>query len=483
MRLEIATGSYESDSLPLSAQRCINWEPVIPQASALSDRALFDVRGIREKTLTGATISGFNRGSAVVDGVPYHINGQNLYSVSSAGVVTDHGEIVGTKRVSLATNGRYLVIVVPGSRSYVFDNTDSSLTQITDLDFQTSDTVTFKDGFFVFTASDGEQFFHSNLNQPLTFSALDFGTAEVRPDKIVGQIVNYNELYIAGEEVFELFRTIGGSGFVFQRVPGANIQKGLHAKHSLIEFNQSFVFLGGGVNELTSVWRAQSSASVDKISTSAIDSAIQEYTRDEIADAFAFTYAYGGNFFVAFTFTSTRIPSKTFVYDATTSALAGVPTWHERQSGVDDDKWRVTSIVSAYGELVVGDSIDGRIGVLDKAVYTEYGNPIYRSKTSRPFDSDRFPLFVSELKLTMESGTGSTSLDPQILMRYSDDGGRTYSNGFPRSYGKVGQYQKLPSWRRQGLVQRDRVLRFTTTEAAKSTILRLDATGTPGAQM
>ena len=444
---------------------------------------MFDVRGIREKTLTGATISGFNRGSAVVDGVPYHINGQNLYSVSSAGVVTDHGEIVGTKRVSLATNGRYLVIVVPGSRSYVFDNTDSSLTQITDLDFQTSDTVTFKDGFFVFTASDGEQFFHSNLNQPLTFSALDFGTAEVRPDKIVGQIVNYNELYIAGEEVFELFRTIGGSGFVFQRVPGANIQKGLHAKHSLIEFNQSFVFLGGGVNELTSVWRAQSSASVDKISTSAIDSAIQEYTRDEIADAFAFTYAYGGNFFVAFTFTSTRIPSKTFVYDATTSALAGVPTWHERQSGVDDDKWRVTSIVSAYGELVVGDSIDGRIGVLDKAVYTEYGNPIYRSKTSRPFDSDRFPLFVSELKLTMESGTGSTSLDPQILMRYSDDGGRTYSNGFPRSYGKVGQYQKLPSWRRQGLVQRDRVLRFTTTEAAKSTILRLDATGTPGAQM
>lgn len=418
-----------------------------------------------------------------MNGVPYHVNGQNLYSVSSTGVVTDHGEVVGTKRVSMANNGRYLVIVVPGSRSYVFDNTDSSLTRITDLDFQTADTVTFKDGFFIFTASDGNQFFHSNLNQPLVFSALDFGAAEVRPDKIVGQIVNYNELYIAGEEVFELFRTIGGSGFAFQRVPGANIQKGLRAKHSLIEFDQSFVFLGGAPNELTSVWRAQSSSNVQKISTSAIDSAIQEFTTEEISEAFAFTYAYGGNFFVAFTIASTRIPSKTFVYDATTSALSGVSTWHERQSGIDDDKWRVTSVLNAYGELVVGDSVDGRIGVLDKSVHTEYGNAIYREKTSMPFDSDRFPLFVSELKLTMESGTGTLTRDPQILMRFSDNGGRTYSNGFPRSYGKVGQYNKLPSWRRQGRIPRDRVLRFTTTEPVKSTILRLDATASQAVQM
>lgn len=483
MQLEIATGSYESDSLPLSAQRCINWEPVIPQASALSQRALFDVHGIREKSLTGATISGFNRGMTVMNGVPYKINGQNLYSTDSSGVVTDHGSIVGTSRVSLANNGRWLVIVVPGDRAYAFDNTDNSLTQITDLDFQVSDTVTFKDGFFTFTASDGNQFFHSNLNQPLVYSALDIGTAEVRPDKIVGQIVNYNELYIAGEDVFELFRTIGGSGFAFQRIEGANIQKGLRAKHSLIEFDQSFAFLGGAPNELTSVWRAQSSVNVQKISTSAIDNAIQEFTEAEISDAFAFTYAYGGNFFLAFTFTSTRIPSKTFVYDATTSALSGVNTWHERQSGVSDDRWRVTAIVSAYGELLVGDSIDGRIGVLDKTVHVEYGEPIYREKTTMPFDSDRFPMFVSKLKLTMESGTGTHDIDPKILMRYSDNGGRIYSDGYPRSYGKVGQYKSLPTWRRQGQIPRDRVLRFTTTANAKSTILRLDVTARQGAQM
>lgn len=482
MQLEIATGFYQSASLALAAQRCINWEPVVPQASALNQRALFDPRGISTKTLTGATITGINRGSQTVNGVPYFINETRLYSFTLAGVVTNHGEIIGSGRVSLANNGQFLVIVVPGVTAYVFDNEDNSLTEITDIDFQVSDTVSFKDGFFIFTASDGKQFFHSNLNQPLVFNALDFGTAEVRPDKIVATHVNRNELFVPGEDTFERFQTVGGSGFAFQRIRGGDLQKGLHAKFSIIDFDNSFVFLGGGVDELTAVWRME--GDVIKISTSAIDNAIQEYTEDEIADAFAFTYAYGGNFFVAFTFTSTRIPSRTLVYDATTSALTGQDTWHERQSGVVDDKWRVTSIVSAYGDLLVGDSVDGRIGILEKDIHTEYGNAIFRQKTSMPFQSDQFPLFVSELKLRMGAGVGTIAgLDPKIKMEYSDDQAGSFQIAGLRSYGKIGQRQRIPAWRRQGRIPRERVLRFTTTEPVVSTLLRLDVTASQSEQL
>ena len=159
MQLEIATGFYQSDSLPLAAQRCINYEPVIPQASALNQRALFDPRGIAAKSLTGDSIVGINRGAAVVNGVPYFVTGQNLYSIDSDSVVTDHGDIDGSARVSMAHNGRFLVIVVPGDKAYTFDNTDDTLAKITDKDFQVSDTVTFKDGYFTFTTSDGNQFF------------------------------------------------------------------------------------------------------------------------------------------------------------------------------------------------------------------------------------------------------------------------------------------------------------------------------------
>ena len=482
MQLEIATGFYQSDSKPLASQRCVNWQPVVPQASALNQRALFDVLGIAEKSLTGATISGSNRGAQVMNGVPYYVNGQNLYSISSADVVTDHGTIIGTGRVSMANNGRWLVIVVPGKRGYAYDNEDNILHQISDADFLTADTVSFKDGYFNFTASDGSIFFVSNLNQPLVYSALDFGSAEVRPDKIIASHVNRNDLFVAGEETIELFQNVGGDGFPYQRVPGGDIAKGVYAKHSMIDFDNSFVFIGGGVNELAAIWRY--TGGVEKLSTSAIDNAIQEFTDAEIANAFAMSYAYGGNYFVAFTFTSDTIPSKTFVYDAATSALTGERTWHERQSGVTDNRWRVNSIVNAYGKLYVGDSLDGRIGVLDKDTYTEYGERIYRKKTSMPFAADNLPIFAGELQLTMESGTGLISgLDPQIQLRHSDDGARTWSNGLWRSYGKIGRYQQLPTWRRRGRIPRNRVLEFVTSEPVKSNLIRLDATAEGGVQI
>ena len=55
------------------------------------------------------------------------------------------------------------------------------------------------------------------------------------------------------------------------------------------------------------------------------------------------------------------------------------------------------------------------------------------------------------------------------------DGARTWSNEFWRSYGKIGEYDKIPTWRRQGRITASRVLRFRTTEPVKSVIIKLEA--------
>ena len=49
---------------------------------------------------------------------------------------------------------------------------------------------------------------------------------------------------------------------------------------------------------------------------------------------------------------------RTLVYDVITQR------WHERKSVVNaqDIRWRVNSLVTAYGRILVGDSQDGRIG-------------------------------------------------------------------------------------------------------------------------
>ena len=475
-QLEISTGFYASDSLPLCAQRCINWIPVMPQAGALSQRALFDAPGL---TLF-STVTGVNRGGQEMKEVPYFVNGNSLFSVSSGGVSTNLGAIEGSGRVSLANNGQYLVIVVPNGKAYAYNNVSGGLAEITDADFtaRKANTVAYKDGFFVFTAADGSVFFNSSLNDPFTFSGLDFGTAEINPDRIIGLHVNHNELYVLGSETIELFQNIGGSGFPFQRIPGANIQKGVHGKFSLSEFDNTFTFVGGGINEGSAVWKVSGSSSAVKISTSAIDNAIQEFTRAEIENCFSWTYALGGNYFVGFTFESDRIPNKTFVYDATTSVLSGASTWHERQTGVTDNSWRVNSIVSAYGKLMVGDALGGNIGYIDKTNYTEYGNVMVQEKASKPFSAGGLPFFAGEVRLTMESGVGLATgqgSDPIVRMDFSDDGGRTFSSEFSRSYGKIGEYMSLPTWRRQGRIPRHRVIRFKTSDPVKSVIIKLEA--------
>jgi hypothetical protein len=483
--IPIPLGFYQSESIPLAGQECVNFIPVIPQAEALSQRALIGAPGIREITITGTPITGVNRGSINVNGVYYTVNGGALYRINSNFVSSKIGDVDGTGRISMAKSTEYLVIVVPGIKAYTFNISSSAFAEITDLDFKTADTVVFIDGYFVFNSSDGKTIFHSLLNDPTSYDALDFGSSEVSPDKIISVNADHNELFVMNEETTEIFDNVGGAGFVFQRIDGAFIQKGSHARFGTVNFDNTLVFLGGGIGEKTSVWKVTGTSSVSKISTSAIDNAIQEFTREEIANAFAMTYAEDGNFFVIFTFESDRIPSRTFVFDATTSALSGVQVWHERQTGVERDRWRVNSITQAYGELIVADSQGPKFGILEKKTYTEYGNVLFRRAAFAPFSTKGLPLFWGTIKLTMESGAGLTTgqgSDPQIRYDFSDDGGRTFSSEFFRSYGKIGEYSTVPTWRKQGRIQKYRTLRFTTSEPVVSNILKLEARIQEGTQ-
>ena len=98
--LPIANGFYESDSLPISAQECVNFYPNIAQAPALNQETLYGTAGLEEvanaNTLTG------NRGAHEMNGVPYFVMENRLFSMAADFSLTFHGEIDGTVRVSMA---------------------------------------------------------------------------------------------------------------------------------------------------------------------------------------------------------------------------------------------------------------------------------------------------------------------------------------------------------------------------------------------
>ena len=66
----------------------------------------------------------------------------------------------------------------------------------------------------------------------------------------------------------------------------------------------------------------------------------------------------------------------------------------------------------------------------------------------------------------METGVGLQSgqgIDPQIMMQYSDDGGRTWSSELWRDIGAVGKYKTRVKWNKLG-VARDRVYMVEMTD-------------------
>lgn len=473
MQIPLGLGTYESASLPVSAQRCINMFTVISRDRALAEAPIFSRPGIVEFADLGASVS---RGAIVMNGVYYVVNGTTLYSIDSDGNETSIGTIAGTVRVSMDHNGYILCIVVPGGNGYTYNANTDTFAQITDPDYLGADTVNFKDGYFNFCASSGLVFFCSALNDPTDIDALDYGTAELAPDGIVAVYSNYDEVLVFGEYTTEVFENIGGTGFPWQRIPGASYEKGTTARHSIIQWEGAVYFLGSGRNEKTGVFRAAGAGEPERISTDAIEKIIQEFTDLEISNAFVFTYSLQGSSFIGWTFNSVNINPRTLVFCVTASNLAGKPIWTEFQSGVSSDNyWRVASVNYVYSKLLVSDLENGKIGYLDPDTYTEYSNSILKQKDTPILAGDGSPFTLNQLELTIDSGQGSEVTEPQVMLTWSRDGGRTFtSESWIGSMGAEGEYFRRTIWRRLGRIPAHIVFRFKVTDNFKTVFIKLD---------
>lgn len=479
VNIPVNGGFYESYSLPLSAQECDNWYVSPVETQAMVPEALFGTPGLRQIVASPVDedIVSFNRGSHVKSEIPYFVNGNTLYRLDLTLTTSDQeifelvalGEIEGDGAVSMADNGSQLFILNPGGKGYIYNENDPTpLQEITDPDFLANGDpqyVVFLDGYFVLSTNT-KKFIISSLNDGLSYNALDFGTAEADPDIIVRPIVYRNQLFIIGSLTTEVFRNVGGSGFPFQRAQGYIFDKGSSSPFSVTNSDNSFFMIGAGENETASVWLF-SGNSYTKIATPAIDTLLATLTEREISLAFGWSYSEGGSTFLAI-----NVSDFTLVYDLSSNK------WHRRSSIIDDQKsrLRVNSLVSAYSRVIVGDRTDGRIGILDRNTFLEYGSPIRRVVSSPNFSVNLANTKVSMVEATVESGVGNDNVvDPKMVFDYSDDGGKTYVYPRTRSMGKIGEYSRRVIWRRNGAFPRFRIMRFTLADPVKPVLISVTA--------
>jgi len=481
--ISIANGFYESRSLPWSAQRCINWYPSYAENEALSQAVIFGTPGINLLANTGDGDS--HRGFHVMAEIPYFVNdtilyrldrtidpnGNEMFSVTQVGGDSPP-DILGGGFVSMDDNGTQLCIVAPGVAGYIYNHETNVLQQITDPGFTAnglSERVVVLDGFFTHIA--GKNIFHSDVNDGLSYNALDVGQAQADPDFIVSMINYKNQLFILGRETIEVFANVGKFPFTYQRIPGFFIPIGCFAPFSVIKVNRQFAFLGGSTNEKPSIFWG-SGQRFDRISTIPIDQKIQEATPEEIERAFTWSYSEDGGIFLGL-----AIGDLCVVYDFNASRLAGRPIWHERRSTITElinkqQRWRVQSMVKAYDRIIVGDQLTGRVGSISLNTFDEYDAFIRRSLSTRPLSEQSEHLFIDQMELTMESGV-TDDVDNVIKMHWSDDN-KIFNDLLPAQIGTTGQYGLRQFWRRLGYAPRWRTFEFVYTGRDKSALIKAE---------
>jgi hypothetical protein len=132
----------------------------------------------------------------------------------------------------------------------------------------------------------------------------------------------------------------------------------------------------------------------------------------------------------------------------------------------------IVDISDADSKLLTesGDVIVWEVATLD-SLLTESGDVIVQEDGSLMYydgSTDIGGAILVQKALVTTSG-----VDPQVMLRWSDDGGHTWSNSHWRSMGKTGAYGTRVIWRRLGMTLklRDRVYEVSGTDQTKIAIM------------
>jgi len=397
-----------------------------------------------------------NRGLIEVRGRVYGVNGTVVFSLDQNGHYTNVGTVASDGQpCSMVANGNGQIFLTSAGQGYVIPpngGAGSLITRVVPASY-----ATFQDGYILVVTPNSNQFqISGSQDVPLGDATLwDAGNVSVQAgqaDKLVAIISSREYLRLLGARRSQIYYDAGAGGigaFPFQSYNETFIETGIAAAFSLADLGDSLVWIGE--DKLgRSCWR-DFAFQPQCISTFALEEIWKKYARVDDAVAFAFRWdkhlMYQVTFPSAFQSPVGVFSAATWLYDATMSDLLKRHVWQERSYqtalGYSVGRAELTHCY-CYGKHLVGSGgADGNPG----AIY-------------------QYAL------------QGTRNQNPQLLLRWSNDGGNTWGaeNNIP--LGLQGQYSQLAYWNRCGY-SRDRVfwLRY-----AEETECGTDVTGAQSQQ-
>lgn len=461
MKIPILTGIYTDNGPDFRTAYPVNLVPV-PLPNGIDDGFMRPADGI----IANGTGPGIDRGGINWNGVCYRVMGSKLVSIDSAGAVTILGD-VGNDNRDVTLDYSFDRLVIASAVNLFYWSPSLGLAQVTDPDLGPVLDVVWVDGYFMTT--DGEFLVVTDLSDPFAVNPLKYGSSEVDPDPVVALLKLRNEVYALNRQTIEVFDNVGGDLFPFQRIDGAQIEKGVVGTHACCIYLESCAFLGGGFNEAPGVYLG-ANATANKISTQEIDTILLGYTEVQLSGVKlearndrAHQYLY------------IHLPDRTLVFDGEATKAIGQPVWFILTSSlVDYSQYRAQSFVWCYNKWLVGDPSSSAIGYFDIDVSTHWGETVrWEFGTTIIYNEGRGAI-IQQLELVSLTGSVAFGINPTINTSYSTDG-QTWSQQKFINIGTTGDRAKRLVWFQQGWMRNWRIQRFQGTSQAHMSFARLEA--------
>lgn len=461
------------------------------------------------------------------------VSGGSVYALNTFMVATLVGSIPGTGQVSISDNITFAngltAYIVSGPNRYIWIAATNTFSALSNLDgaWTGADVCDVVDNYNIYNEPNTQNWGATDLGSSLSTNAY-YGAKDGAPDNLVSIIVDHRQVYLLGEFTTEVWADVGNQipgiiSFPFARVPGTMVQHGIAARFSVARFAEAFMFVsqdqrGQSIIGMIAGYQFQ------RISTHAVEQSLVDKT---ISDAIAWTYQIQGHEFYVVTFPSADL---TWVYDLASQAWH---KWLSFYDG-EFHRHRSNCGVNFAGNIIIGDYQNGRLYQLSNTVYTDADQPIRRLRRAPHLTTDLQRQYFDEFQIQFQPGVGlagndptaplenllaelydtpflttqadvildtesgddllatllgattdlltesgddllasvatTQGVDPQAMLRWSNDGGSTWSNEHWTSIGKIGRYQNRAIWRRLGMA-RDRIFEVSISDPVKAVIV------------
>jgi len=532
MKTPILGSAYVARSVNAADNRMVKLFPEIVPEGGKEPAFLQRAPGLTALATVGA---GPIRGLWTYGSYGYVVSGNTLYQLDSSWNAVAKGTVGGTGPVSMADNGTQLFIAA-NPQGYIYNASTDVFQQITDPDFPGAGTVGYIDGYFTFNEPNSQKIWVTSLLDGTAVDPLEFASAEGNPDNVVAVFVDHREVWVFGSNSTEVWYDAGLLDFPLTRIQGAFNELGCAAPYSIAKMDNQVYWLGKDARGQGIVYKAAGYIG-QRVSTHAIEWQMQEYAdlTDAVGytyqqDGHSFyvlnfpsadtTWVYdvatgawherasfangefnrhranSQMFFNSTTVVGDYQNGKIYEFDLNVYADDGAPqkwlrSWRALPTGANNLTRTIQHALQLDCETGVGLNLYPGYDAEDLA--TESGNILVAQFVQGFLTTQAADQLVTEANdnnnplttqvqpaedyngyaLETQAYTAAPGYIPQVMLRFSDDGGHTWSSEHWKSMGAIGKYGKRTIWRRLGATMkiRDRVYEVSGTDPVRIYIM------------